>query len=685
VPHCPGGWGKLEIVTGKLAVPRDHRRETVADAVAPPARHCKINLIGAFSVQFDGVGKPVLSRKLRAIVAYLCFRKDGSETRERLAGLLWSERDPDKARASLRQTVRDLHALFGPDAARIVSSSKLAIGLLRGGISVDVDDIMRAAEQGRAHPALLANDQPVATMLSDLEDIDPEFRVWLTAKRRAYTDRIIHLLERTFSAAGTGDAAANAEAVLALDGSHELAARTLMSHYAARGEEARALRIYADLWNLLAEDLDAEPSPATQRLVVEIKRGRGIEREKIGALEAVPRARPIALVVGAAAEPSVGEGSGFQLKAFRDQLIANLVRFREWLVFDEADILRDGQNELHETQFFRVELKALALDPAAAISVALKDSVTGRLLWTEIVDPRDISWADAYSKTIRRIAIALNIHVSSARLKQISEMHSAPPGIYDRWLKAHATMMTYDGARWAEVGDALGEIVRDAPDFSLALRSLAMWSSAHPIAVPGVSRSQESHRTVVDLAWRALELDPADSQAHLCLAWSSALAGEAEGAKAYAAMAVELNTNDIWTLVSAANVMGFCGDVAGAVGAAEMALTTSPLLTRAQLCYLASVQFMNRDYAACVKTLERAGASYPGAMAWKVAALWQLSRREEAAAVLSRTIRDVASRWKGPVLDEGAIFDWLSSQFPILDPEIKGRFTQGLASARALA
>jgi DNA-binding SARP family transcriptional activator len=675
----------LGIVTGKLAVPRDHRRETAAGAVVAPVRHCQINLIGAFSIQFDDVGKSVLSRKLRALVAYLCFRKDGSETRERLAGLLWSERDPDKARASLRQTVRDLHALFGPDAARLVVSSKLTIGLALGEIAVDVDEIMRAAEQGRAHSALLANDQPVASMLADLEDIDPEFRVWLTAKRRAYTDRIIHLLERTFSAAGTGDAAANAEAVLALDGSHELAARTLMSHYAARGEEARALRIYADLWNLLAEDLDAEPSPATQRLVVEIKRGRGIEPEKIGAPEALPRARPIALVVGVVTEPSRGEGAGFQLEAFRDQLIANLVRFREWLVFDEADILRDGQNELHETQFFRVELKALAPDPAAAISVALKDSLTGRMLWTEIVDPRDISWADAYSKTIRRIAIALNIHVSSARLKQISEMHSAPPGIYDRWLKAHATMMTYDGGRWAEAAEVLREIVRENPDFSPGFRSLAMWNNARHIAMPGVRRSDTNRRDTIELAWRAVELDPSDSRGHLCLAWSLVLDGQADAARAHALMAIELNPNDSWTLVSAGNVLGFCGDIAAAVQAADTATAISPIRSRTHLCYDAHIRFMNREYEACLTTLALAGTGYPGAAAWQVAALSGLSRTPEAGQVLSATIDRLTAVWTAPDATGAAIFDWLADQFPIMDADILRRFREGLKQARSLS
>ena len=46
--------------------------------------------------------------KARAALAYIALSEGRRETRERLVGLLWSESGEDKARASLRQTLRDL-------------------------------------------------------------------------------------------------------------------------------------------------------------------------------------------------------------------------------------------------------------------------------------------------------------------------------------------------------------------------------------------------------------------------------------------------------------------------------------------------------------------------------------------------------------------------------------------------
>ena len=50
---------------------------------------------------------PLTSRKAKALVAYLVLAPDMRESRERLAGLLWSESEDEKARACLRQLFRD--------------------------------------------------------------------------------------------------------------------------------------------------------------------------------------------------------------------------------------------------------------------------------------------------------------------------------------------------------------------------------------------------------------------------------------------------------------------------------------------------------------------------------------------------------------------------------------------------
>ena len=50
------------------------------------------------------------TRKAGAVLSYLALSEAKQESRERLVGLLWSRSDEEKARASLRQVVRELRS-----------------------------------------------------------------------------------------------------------------------------------------------------------------------------------------------------------------------------------------------------------------------------------------------------------------------------------------------------------------------------------------------------------------------------------------------------------------------------------------------------------------------------------------------------------------------------------------------
>jgi len=65
------------------------------------------------------------ARKTRGMVAFLALAPGGSATREKLAGLLWSDRQEEQARGSLRQSVTELRAAFrGRESEHTASSRK---------------------------------------------------------------------------------------------------------------------------------------------------------------------------------------------------------------------------------------------------------------------------------------------------------------------------------------------------------------------------------------------------------------------------------------------------------------------------------------------------------------------------------------------------------------------------------
>src|SRR5262245_31006772 len=65
-------------------------------------------LLGEVAFTVNGNPLKLANRKSRALLACLCLAETGSESRERLVGLLWSETEPERARASMRQAIYEI-------------------------------------------------------------------------------------------------------------------------------------------------------------------------------------------------------------------------------------------------------------------------------------------------------------------------------------------------------------------------------------------------------------------------------------------------------------------------------------------------------------------------------------------------------------------------------------------------
>src|SRR6478609_8672201 len=193
----------------------------------------------------------------------------------RLVGLLWSRSDEEKARASLRQVVRELRSMLEEAGYDGFVAERLMIGLDLGRIEVDIESVIQLAESGRVHPLLLDTPQLDGRLLEGMDDLDPSFRVWVLAKRQTIHERLMRNLDEGLTSASVPAASKKriAAAVVNLDPTHEYACRYLMRAHAEEGDVAGALRIYKALWDLLDRDYAMEPSSATEELVANIKLG----------------------------------------------------------------------------------------------------------------------------------------------------------------------------------------------------------------------------------------------------------------------------------------------------------------------------------------------------------------------------------------------------------------------------
>src|SRR6185436_16437279 len=160
--------------------------------------------------------------------------------RERLAGLLWSERGDRQARDSLKQALTRLRRSLDDAEGGRLWTDRQSVALEPAAVSVDV----LAFEQFIRDGTINALSQAIAIYRGDLlEGIavhDQAFENWLLVERQ----RLRQLLERALAdlmaqalAAGEAEKAADAaRRLLPLDPLSEAAYRTLMQKHADQGQ-----------------------------------------------------------------------------------------------------------------------------------------------------------------------------------------------------------------------------------------------------------------------------------------------------------------------------------------------------------------------------------------------------------------------------------------------------------------
>src|SRR6202045_4836280 len=322
------------------------------------AARLSISLVGRLTVRFKGRLVELRTQKAGAVLSYLALAETKHESRERLVGLLWSRSDEEKARASLRQVVRELRSVFEEAGYGGFSAGRLSIGFDAEQVEVDVEGVIRAAESGGVDPLLLNTSRLAERILEGMDDLDPSFRVWVLAKRQTIHDRLMRSLDAGL--VGNDVAAAvkkqMATAIVNLDPTHEEGCCHLMRVHAEEGDVAGALRIYKALWNLLERDYGMEPSPVTEGLVAKIKLGafeqplapgpadkhalrviqENIDRAVPLAVAAVKAGAKTCLVLRPFAMHGIDSDHAYLVQGFHQHLAASLVRFREWSVVDRA-------------------------------------------------------------------------------------------------------------------------------------------------------------------------------------------------------------------------------------------------------------------------------------------------------------------------------------------------------------
>lgn len=648
-------------------------------------------LLGSFRLTHDGKEVRVRNRKARAVLACLALTAAGEETRERLVGLLWSESSEEKARGSLRQVVHELRELLPSDRLR---PERQSLVLDAAAFDIDIVQVMKALRAGEVHPALLATPRPLETLLEGLEDLDPAFRVWLLARRQALQDECSRRLEAMMAQSDGSGGRDVARALLNLDPTHEAACRQVMTASVAEGDVSGALRAYEALWNVLGEDFDMEPSPATQELVAAIKSGQ-LEPPALPPPAAAPPVPPstaqalapriparLLLLMEPFAAHGVPEQSGHLVQGFRHDLVACLARFREWFLMDGGTLPESGTTLGRVSSRYTIGGTAYQAGSRISLVLTLRNADSGIIDWSERMDLSLDNWFDAQSKLVRGIAMSLTGQISEARLASIAGRGDTSLAAHDRWLLGQNVIRRFSPEQWPSARTLFNESLLEDPNYSPSYSSLAQLDNVQHIVNPGIWRDRAREERSLELSRKAVQFDPMDSRAQLCRGWSMAMARQHDRAGTHIQLACDLNPNDTWTLISAALFHAFTGNHEEAAQRAAESLEMTLTPGQTHWGYQVTVAYLRGDDRATIEACDRAEDVIRTLPAWRAAALYNLGDIAGARRAAERYYEKVRAAWRGaePPTEE-AMGRWLLHLYPISTAENWERLRRGVTGA----
>jgi TolB-like protein/DNA-binding SARP family transcriptional activator len=238
----------------------------------------RLRLLGRFAASTEGASPQMVqisAPRHRVLLAYLAMQPTYTETRERLATLLWSDRLDKQARQSLRQLLLTLRQELAPAGMDPLRVERDRIGLDPALIAVDAREFQALAQSDAEQELERAVEIEYGVFLDGVSLESEAFQDWLRVERArldtAAAQVFLRAAERHDATGHGAQAIRAAERLINLDPLRESAQRQLLRLLARyRGREA-ALVQAAKFVGMLREDVDADPEPETLALISDIE------------------------------------------------------------------------------------------------------------------------------------------------------------------------------------------------------------------------------------------------------------------------------------------------------------------------------------------------------------------------------------------------------------------------------
>jgi len=659
-----------------------------------------IRLFGGMTIQDSrGVSYLPRSRKTRAVVAMLTLTAPRPAQRTQLTALLWSPRETEQARASLRQAIHELQAALGPAWNRILVAERHAISLDLRGVLVDA---LSASDPSAPRTELLGLLQN--GFLEDLRGLDPAFDLWLAKERRRLVAASISAGESYLRERNTGqDTIAAARAMLRIQPSHDGAWRALIQAHIDANDRAAA-RFACEQWReAIGFGADQPPPADMAAFLVQIRDGTEQWPPRIAAADGVlnvaeagigfdrpdvwsgqePRRASLRLgiremrVIGSDVDQALAAG-------LAEEVTTALSRFR-WISCVSGSSLAAISGDAGEemARWRNIDLDLL-LDGTIQRS-GVRVRITVRLM--DLHAGEAVIWANRFDHDVSDtlmlqdgIAASIVAQLDPVLLMREGERAASrnQRGVSPRDLVLQAVPAIYrlDRSSFRAAGDLLEAALRAEPTHTDALAWFAYWH----LFLVGQGWADDPEAAIAraaELADTAVAMDPNDARA-------LALAGHVRGflmkrpseAAALLERAITLNPNLAIAWCFSGFALSYLGDQRAALARMRRSIALSPsdphlffFLTATSMPHFLLGEY--EEAAAAGRASIELNPWFSSSFKGYLAALGHLGHREEAADVKSRLLK----------LEPGFTVQSAIRRSPMLRVEDVERYAEGLRRA----
>lgn len=658
----------------------------------PPFR---FRLFGDFRLVDDasGIDHTPRSRKACALLAHLAIAPDHRATRDRLIGLLWSDRGEDQARASLRQILTELRTQpFAP----FLAMERREVRLADGGFTSDVDQILAFAASGDL-PALAKLLSGISgTALDGLEGLDGCFDDWLFIERQRQQSRIVQDVLIAVERGTTANLLDVRRDILVslqrIDTGDEHIARLGMALDQQAGDHAALHRRYRQLEAGLKRDLDAPVSADTQSLFRQLT--------TVGPVVAIDpsdppasvqstmpqrRVEPPILVVSPFALIGDGGDGALLAQVCHDDLQTALGSLRDLRLLSLQDPSRERLQAASASS-----IASYALDGAVRadgdgwrINLRLTGIDSGLLVWTRQLVVRQTDLLPAIDDLVARIAGAILPVVERDVGRILESVDHGAPAAYPLYFAARARLLSATSlADVREAASLLEQSIEHDPNLTNAYLHLARLYNTDFMQLMAGHDPAPLRARAFELCTRAVALEPGNGNVHSRLGWCYLRRGDARQAERKFATALELTPFHADGL----NEIGFGLSHLGALGQARTliarAFEYNPFPPDEYFSDLAVLLALAGEHDAAEAQFEISLNPSIHYLAVRAANLAMLGREQAARSAADELRKGFALIWQKPgAASDGEIVAVMMQFLPLLGESERGLFLEGLGKA----